>query len=110
MCHIFAGQSPDRYASETRSVRLAGHGTSIRLEKAYWEILEEVSSAQDLTLAKFLTLLHDEILEMNGEVQNFTSLLRCACLTYMEEINNDQARLEALRAEAHEAQKLAVNA
>lgn len=110
MCHIFAGQSPDRYASETRSVRLDGHGTSIRLEKAYWGILEEVSAAQDLTLAKFLTQLHDEILEMNGEVQNFTSLLRCACLTYMEEINNDQSKIEALKIEALQKQDFAVNA
>lgn len=110
MCHIFAGQSPERYSSETRSVRLGGHGTSIRLEKAYWDILEEVSNAQDLALAKFLTQLHDEVLEMNGEVQNFTSLLRCACLTYMEEINNKKLKVQALKIEAHQAPKLAVGA
>ena len=44
MCQIFAGQSPDRYASQTRSVRLGGHVTSIRLEKAFWDILEEVAA------------------------------------------------------------------
>ena len=110
MCQIFAGQSPDRYASETRSVRLGGHGTSIRLERAYWEILEEVSAAQDLTLGKFLTMLHDEVLDLQGEVQNFTSLLRCACLTYMEEVHGNADQQAALHKEAQKTAKFTVNA
>ncbi len=100
MCHIFAGQAPERYMGETRSVRLGGHVTSVRLEKAYWNILEEVSSAQGMKLGKFLTTLHDEVLDLQGEVQNFTSLLRCACLTYIEEVKGDDARVEALKVEA----------
>ena len=76
MCQIFAGQKPERYSCETRSVRLGGHVTSVRLENAYWDILEEVSNAQGMTLGKFLTTLHDEVLELRGEVNNFTSLLR----------------------------------
>ena len=99
MCQIFAGQSPERYSGETRSVRLGGHVTSVRLETAYWEILEEVSSAQDMTLAKFLTTLHDEVLELRGEVQNFASLLRCACLTYVEEVRNNEPRIDGLKLE-----------
>jgi len=100
MCQIFAGQQPERYSGETRSVRLGGHVTSVRLENAYWEILEEVSTAQDMTLGKFLTTLHDEVLDLRGEVQNFSSLLRCACLTYVEEVRGDEKRVEALRIEA----------
>jgi predicted DNA-binding ribbon-helix-helix protein len=103
MCQIFAGQSPERYSSEARSVRLGGHVTSIRLETAYWEILEEVSKAQNMTLGKFLTTLHDEVLDLRGEVQNFTSLLRCACLTYVEEVRGNTARENALRIEATSA-------
>lgn len=100
MCQIFAGQEPERYSGETRSVRLGGHVTSVRLENAYWEILEEVSAAQDMTLAKFLTTLHDEVLDLRGEVQNFASLLRCACLTYVEEVRGDEAKTTALKFEA----------
>lgn len=103
MCQIFAGQQPERYSGETRSVRLNGHVTSVRLENAYWEILEEVSSAQDMTLGKFLTTLHDEVLDLRGEVQNFASLLRCACLTYVEEVKGNEARETALKIEAQEA-------
>jgi len=103
MCQIFAGQAPERYSGETRSIRLGGHVTSVRLENAYWEILEEVSAAQGMTLPKFLTTLHDEVLDLRGEVQNFASLLRCACLTYVEEIKGDAARTATLKLEAQVA-------
>jgi len=83
MCRIFSGQTPESYAYQTRSLRLSGHSTSIRLEAAYWHILEEIAAAENVSLAKFLTTLHDEVLEFRGEVGNFTSLLRCACLTYV---------------------------
>jgi predicted DNA-binding ribbon-helix-helix protein len=35
-----------------------------------------------MTLGKFLTTLHDEVLDHHGEVNNFASLLRCSCLIY----------------------------
>jgi len=88
MCRIFAGQAPETYSYQTRSVRLSGHSTSIRLEAAFWHILEEIAAAQDLSLGKFLTTLHDEVLELRGETSNFTSLLRCACLTYVAQGRN----------------------
>lgn len=94
MCHIFSGQDPSSYAYHTRSVRLGGHSTSIRLEAAFWHILEEVAAGQGVSLAKFLTTLHDEVLENVEQVANFTSLLRCACLTYVSEIRG-RAEAEA---------------
>ena len=100
MCRIFAGQSPENYESVTRSLRLDGHSTSIRLERAYWVILEEIAESQDMSLPRFLTVLHDEILELRGEVTNFTSLLRCACLTYVSEVRGREPVETALRAEA----------
>lgn len=84
MCHLFAGIPHDRYDSETRSVRLSGHATSIRLETAFWQVLEELAADQDMTLAKFLSKLHEEVLELHGEARNFTSHLRCACLVYLD--------------------------
>jgi predicted DNA-binding ribbon-helix-helix protein len=83
MCHIFAGQDPANYAYETRSVRLGGHATSVRLEAKFWVVVEEIAAAQDMPLAKFLTQIHDEALEVHGEVSNFASLLRCCCLNYL---------------------------
>ncbi|MGE3832391.1 MAG: ribbon-helix-helix domain-containing protein [Parvibaculaceae bacterium] len=85
MCRIFAGQDPTRYAYETRSVRISGYPTSVRLESRFWQIVEEIARAQGMTVGKFLSQLHDEALEIHGEVGNFASLLRCSCLIYLEQ-------------------------
>jgi predicted DNA-binding ribbon-helix-helix protein len=82
MCQLFAHQPQRDYESQTRSLRIDGHCTSIRLEMAFWDTLEEIASKQDMSLAKFLTRLHSEVLDHCGEVHNFASLLRCSCLIY----------------------------
>jgi predicted DNA-binding ribbon-helix-helix protein len=84
MCQIFAGQDPKGYRPVTRSIRLGGHSTSIRLENAYWEILDEIAIAQDMTTPRFLGVLYDEVLELQGEVRNFASLLRVSCTKFVE--------------------------
>ena len=48
MCHIFSAQSPKTYGSQTRSVRLGGHVTSIRLERVFWDILEETEASKKI--------------------------------------------------------------
>lgn len=84
MCHVFAGQDPRRYASETRRLRLNGQSTSIRLERSFWAILDEIAASEGVTTPTFVSKLHAEVLELRGEPSNFTSLLRCACLTFIE--------------------------
>jgi predicted DNA-binding ribbon-helix-helix protein len=83
MCNLFAGQSPATYAYVTRSVRLGGHATSIRLEAQFWDILDEIAALQGMTTPRFLSTLHQEALDIHGEVPNFASLLRNACVTYL---------------------------
>lgn len=94
MCSMFSRIDPLAYAYQTRSVRLGGHATSIRLEASFWSTLEEIAAAESVSIGRFLTKLHDEVLEFRGETQNFTSLLRCACLTHMT-----NARAAAAKAE-----------
>jgi predicted DNA-binding ribbon-helix-helix protein len=84
MCRIFAGQDPATYAYVARSIRLDGHATSIRLEVAFWNILDEVASRQDLTTPRFLSMLYDEVLQLHGGISNFSSLLRVACVLYLK--------------------------
>lgn len=94
MCRIFCDLTPASYQCQTRSVRLGGHVTSIRLEVMFWEALEKIAASEGCTLGRFLTKLHDEILEFHGEISNFTSLLRCACVRYSAQRDalNDLAR------------------
>ncbi|MCG8359320.1 MAG: ribbon-helix-helix domain-containing protein [Kiloniellales bacterium] len=95
MCRIFAGQDPADYACITRSVRLAGHATSIRLEATFWDILDEVAEGQGMTTPRFLSTLYDEVLEIHGEIGNFASLLRVACTRYLR--SSDAVMAEARR-------------
>ncbi len=104
MCEIFAGQDPASYAYVARSVRLAGHATSIRLEAAFWDILDEIAQHQGLTTPRFLSTLYDEVMELRGGIANFSSLLRVACVLHLRrpelmadlaQAALDQAALEA---------------
>ena len=82
MCQLFAHQPQRDYESQTRSLRIGGHCTSIRLEMSFWDTLEEIAAKEDMSLGKFLTKLHSEVLDHHGDVNNFASLLRCSCLIY----------------------------
>ncbi|MEM8776027.1 MAG: ribbon-helix-helix domain-containing protein [Pseudomonadota bacterium] len=84
MCHVFAGQDPERYVCATRRLRLNGQSTSIRLEQSFWDILDELAANDGMTTPAFISTLHSEVLELRGEPSNFTSLLRCACLKFLE--------------------------
>lgn len=83
MCQVFAGQDPARYASTTRRLRLNGQSTSIRLENAFWDTLDEIAAAEGVSTPCFLSTLHAEVLELRGEPANFTSLLRTTCLIHL---------------------------
>ena len=76
MCHLFASQSPESYAFETRSIRLNGQSTSIRLEKIFWTILEQIAAGEGMSVPRFISTLHSEVLQVWGEVANFTSHLQ----------------------------------
>lgn len=82
MCHVFAGQDPARYALCTRRLRLNGQSTSIRLENAFWDILDQIAQADNVSTPAFISKLHSEVLETRGEPVNFSSLLRTACLIF----------------------------
>lgn len=86
MCQIFAGQDPSRYDSVTRRLRLNGQSTSVRLERAFWGIIDQMAMQERSTTPAFLSKLHSEVLEQHGEAKNFTSLLRCACTIYLGEL------------------------
>jgi predicted DNA-binding ribbon-helix-helix protein len=85
MCRIFANQDPRSYAYVTRSVRLAGRSTSLRLELQFWDLLGEIAAKQGMTLPRLLSTLYDEVFEEHGAVPNFASLLRNACVIYLKQ-------------------------
>lgn len=86
MCRMYAEQGPDRYALTTRRLRLNGQSTSIRLENTFWHILDDIAAGEGMTTPAFTSKLHSEVLERHGEPANFSSVLRCTCLIYLEQM------------------------
>jgi len=83
MCEVFIRANPSSYESRTRSVRLHGVATSIRLENLHWEVLEEIGARDGMSVTHLLERLYDELVEARGEVGNFASFLRVSALRYM---------------------------
>lgn len=91
MCQIYASTAPERYDSEAHSLRIQGCVTSIRLEKEFWNILDEMAAQGSSTTAELINVLYDEVHQNFGEVRNFTSFLRTACTIYLTRKNNTAA-------------------
>jgi predicted DNA-binding ribbon-helix-helix protein len=82
MCEIFISADPRQYDSRTRSVRLHGVVTSIRLENLFWQVLDEIAERDGMGVAQLLERLYDELVQARGEVGNFASFLRVSALRY----------------------------
>lgn len=92
MCYIFASTDPELFTPVTKSIRLSGVVTSLRLEKMFWASLEQIANEQSMTLGKFLSQLYDEIVELRGEVKNFSSQLRVITTQYRADQMNMDVR------------------
>jgi predicted DNA-binding ribbon-helix-helix protein len=83
MCRVYAEQDPESYRVVTRSIRLNGYCTSIRLEAMFWSILDDIAAGQGMSTPRFISTLYDEVTELRGEVGNFASLLRVTCTGFV---------------------------
>ncbi|MDW3681392.1 ribbon-helix-helix domain-containing protein [Cupriavidus sp. CV2] len=83
MCEIFIRATPQSYQGQSRSLRLHGVATSIRLESLFWEVLETLARRDGMSVGQLITRLHDELVAYRGEAANFTSFLRVCCLRYL---------------------------
>lgn len=84
MCQMFAGQPQSNYDYQSRSIRLNGLSTSVRLEQKFWEILDQMAQAEQVSTPQFISTLYSEVITLHGKAKNFTSLLRCTCLIYQQ--------------------------
>lgn len=83
MCQYFVNADPILYESRTRTVRIRGVSTSIRMENFVWDILSKMAAQERLTTNALIVQFHDEILRHRGDVVNFTSFLRVTCLRFL---------------------------
>lgn len=84
MCEFFVKADPIRYEQRSRTLRIHGVLTSIRLENMVWDILAEMAAAEGRTTNALIALFHAEVLAHRGEVPNFASFLRVTCMRYLQ--------------------------
>ena len=75
---------PALWASHTRSFRMDGMVTSVRLEEMFWRTLETIGERDDLTVPQLLHRLYNESLDYGHDIGNFTSFLRVCCLRFLD--------------------------
>ncbi len=83
MCEYFVKADPIQYEQRTRTIRIHGVLTSIRLENMVWDILAEMAEAERCTTNHLIVQFHDEILAHRGEVPNFASFLRVTGMRFL---------------------------
>lgn len=83
MCEYFVKADPIQYEQRSRTVRIRGVLTSIRLENMVWDVLAEMAEAERCTTNSLIATFHDEIHAHRGEVPNFASFLRVTCMRYL---------------------------
>ncbi|MCR9803212.1 ribbon-helix-helix domain-containing protein, partial [Vibrio parahaemolyticus] len=105
MCKLFVKGDQTLWSSVTRSLRIDGVATSIRLENFFWNTLEEISNRENMTVNKMITKLYFESLDADLDIGNFTSFLRVCCSRYLsliadgELIRGDNFPLEEVDSE-----------
>ena len=75
-------QAKEFYTPERRSIRIHGHSTTIRLESAFWTVLEDLADKEQTTVAGLITRIHDRC--QFSDFSNLASCLRVVCLKYTE--------------------------
>ena len=83
MCQLFVGADPALWENETRSLRMEGMATSVRLEAFFWNVLEEIGARDQLTVSRLLQRLYRESLDEGHDLDNFASFLRVCCGRYL---------------------------
>lgn len=73
MCKLFIEADPALWESSTKSLRIDGMVTSVRLETFFWSVLEEIAARDGMNVVQLITKLHHESIDAGHDLGNFTS-------------------------------------
>lgn len=82
MCQLFIQADSNLWKSRTKSLRIEGMSTSIRIENFFWSTLEEIAARDQMTVNQLITKLYHESIDAEHDLGNFTSFLRVCCARY----------------------------
>ncbi|MCL6417669.1 ribbon-helix-helix domain-containing protein [Aestuariirhabdus sp. Z084] len=83
MCELFVGADRTLWSSKTRSLRIDGVVTSVRLEHFFWQVLEEIGVRDAMTVNQLIARLYLESIDAGHDMGNFSSFLRVCCGRYL---------------------------
>ncbi|MGO4002296.1 MULTISPECIES: ribbon-helix-helix domain-containing protein [Pseudomonas] len=66
----------------SRSVRLNGFATCLRLEQVYWDILARMAKRNCCSVSALLSHVDREVHLRHGGVKNFSGLVRVMCVVH----------------------------
>lgn len=78
LCNV---DQKEEYQPVRRSLRIHGHSTTIRLERAFWTVLEVLAAEEGISVAAMVTKIYDHCLDTNEK--NLASCLRVVCLKFI---------------------------
>lgn len=101
MCELFIGADPALWKPQTRSLRVDGVVTSIRLEQFFWNILSEIAKRDGMNEVSLISKLYLESTDAGHQLDNFTSFLRVCCGRYLslvadQKIMRDHSSLRSI--------------
>lgn len=84
MCKLLTSRNAKDFQPVSRSIRLSGHSTSLRLEASFWRALDSLAKDEGVSTPKLIENLHAEASELLHDADeasfNLASVLRTACL------------------------------
>lgn len=66
----------------SRSVRLNGFATCLRLEQVYWDVLASMAKTNSCSVSALLSYVDREVRLRHGGVKNFSGLIRVVCVVH----------------------------
>ncbi|MBW8319720.1 MAG: ribbon-helix-helix domain-containing protein, partial [Rhizobium sp.] len=83
MCKLFIQADPGLWESQTKSLRIDGMVTRVRLENFFWMTLVEVGRRYGMTVIQLIAKLYHESIDAGHDLGNFSSFLRVCCGRYL---------------------------
>ena len=64
MCKLLTSRNAKDFQPVSRSIRLSGHSTSLRLEASFWRALDSLAKDEGVSTPKLIETLHAEASEL----------------------------------------------
>ena len=72
------------YEPVSRSLRIEGYSTSVRLERVFWDVLDHIAAARHISTCSLVGEIYRDVHQSGEPLGNFSSVLRVICLRHLD--------------------------